>query len=349
MRILAPGAVEIYGGRWDVLLGSVFVHGDLMHLAFNLYWLWVFGSVLEANLKRGFWLLLFLVTAVFSSASQLALGGGTIGIGLSGTIYGFFGFMWLAGARYPAFTATLTPGRKGLLLSWLVLCFALTYLKVYQIANLAHVGGLAAGLLLGWLFLRSAKETLQASIVLILFAFASILYAPWSLPFQVVKASTLLKEGQTDRAAVLLAHAATADGPLAGWAAFVLGDLRARHGDYPDAAKTYEAGLSNSEMDPHFLNAYAWLLATAPDARVRDGKKAVKLALRSAELTNWSDAAIIDTLAAAYAEAGDFASAVKWQTTVVEKLDRDDVRQHLRLYQQGQPLRDPAPNAAGTR
>jgi hypothetical protein len=82
---------------------------------------------------------------------------------------------------------------------------------------------------------------------------------------------------------------------------------------------------------------------------VRDGKKAVELALKSAELTNWKEPGIVDTVAAAYAEAGDFASAVKWQTTVVERLNRDDVRQHLKLYQQGKPLRDSTPDAPRTR
>jgi membrane associated rhomboid family serine protease len=216
MHFLSPNAVEIYTDRWDALLGSVFMHGDLMHLAFNLYWLWVFGSVLEANLRRGYWLLLFLSTAVFSSASQLAFGGGSTGIGLSGAIYGFFGFLWFAAPRCPAFATVLTPSRKRLLLGWFVLCFALTYLKVYVIANGAHVGGLVAGSLLGWLFLRSRKAPLYASSAIILLAFASTLYAPWSLSFQVAKASALMQKGQTDKAFVLLERAAQADGRQSG-------------------------------------------------------------------------------------------------------------------------------------
>ena len=57
----------------------------------------------------------------------------------------------------------------------------------------------------------------------------------------------------------------------------------------------------------------AWILATCPDARIRDGKLAVAAATRAAELTNWKDWTVFPSLAAAYAEAGDFANAVRWE------------------------------------
>jgi tetratricopeptide (TPR) repeat protein len=62
----------------------------------------------------------------------------------------------------------------------------------------------------------------------------------------------------------------------------------------------------------------AFILATCPDARIRDGKRAVSAATRAAELTNWKDWDVLMTLAAAYAEAGDFANAVRWEQRVVE-------------------------------
>jgi GlpG protein len=346
---LAPDAFAIYGGRWDALLGSVFVHADFMHLAFNLYWLWVFGSVLEANLKRGLWLLLFLSTAVFSSATQLAFGDGSTGIGLSGAIYGLFGFLWLAGPRFPAFAAVLTPNRKMLLLGWLVICFGLTYLKVYPVANAAHVGGLVAGSLLGWAFCRSRKDALRAGIAFLVLAFASVLYAPWSLAFQVATASALLKKGEMDRALLWLEPAAQADGYLAGWAAYCLAHVRETQGNYSAAAKAYETAVQKSEKSAELLNAYAWLLATAPAANVRDGKKALELARKAADLTGWKEPVILDTVAAACAETGDFDSAVKWQTAAVESgLNDEEVHRHLKLYQQRKPVRDPAEAAPRT-
>ncbi|MGP0064010.1 MAG: hypothetical protein ACLQGP_10490 [Isosphaeraceae bacterium] len=62
----------------------------------------------------------------------------------------------------------------------------------------------------------------------------------------------------------------------------------------------------------------AWILATCPDARIRDGKLAVAAATRAAELTNWKDWTVFPSLAAAYAEAGDFANAVRWEQRALE-------------------------------
>ena len=89
----------------------------------------------------------------------------------------------------------------------------------------------------------------------------------------------------------------------------------------------------------------AWLWSTCPNGRYRDGKKAVASATRACELTEWNDPALLEVLAAAHAETGDFESAVKWQTKA-NALRHDGEanatgESRLRLFEQKKPLRDP--------
>ncbi len=100
-----------------------------------------------------------------------------------------------------------------------------------------------------------------------------------------------------------------------------------------------------SKLDPNnafLLNKYAWLLATAPDEKARNGKKAVEVALKACELTKYDIAADVDTLAAAYAEIGDFDNAVKWENKYLASLsltpsDASDGQARLALYQAHKP------------
>jgi hypothetical protein len=70
-------------------------------------------------------------------------------------------------------------------------------------------------------------------------------------------------------------------------------------------------------VQPH--ERRAWILATCPDPKVRDGKLAVAEAKRAYELTKGNSWQVLSTLAAAHAEAGDFASAVRWEQRALEK------------------------------
>ncbi len=106
-------------------------------------------------------------------------------------------------------------------------------------------------------------------------------------------------------------------------------------GRYPQAIRDYDEALRLGPRDDETLDAFAWLLATAPDPAVRDGKRAIELARKACELTQWKEPNHIDTLAAAYARAGDFASAVKWQGKALEDSEfrkAREARERLELY-----------------
>ena len=86
----------------------------------------------------------------------------------------------------------------------------------------------------------------------------------------------------------------------------------------PDALERFREVAVNAPDSPRMLDELAWLLATYPDSKSRDGTEAVQLAERACALTDRRIPALLDTLAAAYAEAGDFSRAI---STIKEALN----------------------------
>jgi tetratricopeptide (TPR) repeat protein len=116
------------------------------------------------------------------------------------------------------------------------------------------------------------------------------------------------------------------------------GLARRKKGDLDGAAADYTRSIA---IDPNYAdgyNALAWLLSTASRDSIRDGKRALELARKAAELTRWQDASVLDTLAAAHAEVGDFEEAIKWEKKALslpelaKSSDADRVGQRLQLY-----------------
>ncbi len=83
-------------------------------------------------------------------------------------------------------------------------------------------------------------------------------------------------------------------------------------GKQTEAIADYEKSLELSPKAAVVLNNLAWLLATSVDDAVRDGQRSLELATEASEVSEYKEAFILSTLAAAYAELGDFESARKW-------------------------------------
>jgi serine/threonine protein kinase/tetratricopeptide (TPR) repeat protein len=104
-----------------------------------------------------------------------------------------------------------------------------------------------------------------------------------------------------------------------------------------------KANVLGSDNAP--LNEFAWFLATFPDERFRDGMSAVSFAEKAVAATNHKNPAYLDTLAAAYAEAGQFTNAVATQREAITLLNSEEDKNaygvRLRLYESLSPCRDP--------
>jgi tetratricopeptide (TPR) repeat protein/serine/threonine protein kinase len=126
-----------------------------------------------------------------------------------------------------------------------------------------------------------------------------------------------------------------------------LGNGLARSGDYAGAEAALGEALRVNPKDADAHNGLAWQLATGPDG-VRDGKRAVEHASRAYERSDWKEPEYLDTLAAAHAEAGDFAKAVESQKRALafptaRLLNEAEWQARLAGYEREQPYRVPAP------
>jgi membrane associated rhomboid family serine protease len=139
----APGVVVTEPWR---LVTTVFPHLSLIHLAFNLCWLWVMGTLLERIFGSARFLVVVLLLAVSSSAAETTAS--EAGVGLSGVVYGFFGILW-ALKRRPGFENILDQRTIRLFVAWFFICILTTYLRVMHVGNVAHGAGAAVGFLLG--------------------------------------------------------------------------------------------------------------------------------------------------------------------------------------------------------
>lgn len=121
------------------------------------------------------------------------------------------------------------------------------------------------------------------------------------------------------------------------------GDAYLNVGDHHAALSDFERAIQVESDDPELLNNFAWLLATSPDDDVRDGKRAIELARQASEATEYKKPHVLSTLAAAYAETGDFASAREWSQKAVAMNDPvhgDQLAKELKSYEEEKPWRE---------
>jgi tetratricopeptide (TPR) repeat protein len=123
--------------------------------------------------------------------------------------------------------------------------------------------------------------------------------------------------------------------------------LLLRSGRVAEALAQLREVLRLRPNDVGLLNDTAWVLATDPNASIRDGRQAVEFAERAAKLSAGQDPAILGTLAAAYAERGQFPQAVQTAGKALDLATQQgspnlakSIQAKIRLYKAGTPFRD---------
>ena len=122
-----------------------------------------------------------------------------------------------------------------------------------------------------------------------------------------------------------------------------LAECRIAKGETDKAVVDYSEATRLDPNDALSFNSFAWLLATSEDSRVRNGLKAFEVAARACDLTGYRNHLLLDTLAAAYAAAGDFDAAVRWQVDAITLGESDPgsvakYRRRLSLFMKNQPF-----------
>ena len=119
-----------------------------------------------------------------------------------------------------------------------------------------------------------------------------------------------------------------------------------------DAKKESDADAEESQSDDAgaekeehagLLNNLAWVLATSPKDDVRDGKRSIELSTKACDLTEYKEAHILSTLAAGYAETGDFEKAREWSQKAVDLGKEEEIEQLEQLQKELDSYKKDAP------
>jgi GlpG protein len=177
LNYLLANRPPIWDGQIWRFLTAALIHGNAIHLLFNLYMLWTLGKATEEWMGSLLFAGFVVVTALGSSAAQFLIGGS--GIGLSGVVYALFGFLY-ALRWYKDFAAALIqPQVIKIFVGWFFLGIIVTYLNIYPIGNTAHGAGAVIGFLFGKAVLAAQRKALVPGVVVLVGLLTASVYTPW--------------------------------------------------------------------------------------------------------------------------------------------------------------------------
>ena len=140
-------APNVAMGQWWLLITAGFLHGSIIHLLFNAYILWVIGSQLENIVGSFKFTIIYFFSLIGGSlASYLFSPFGSYSVGASGAIFGIMGAMLIVGRKHNLDISQITT----LVAINVVLGFVFS-----GIDWRAHLGGLAAGVIITWVLINA--------------------------------------------------------------------------------------------------------------------------------------------------------------------------------------------------
>lgn len=139
-------SVDIIGGQFWRIITPNFVHYGTLHLLFNMIWLHMLGGQVEMRKGRTKYILLVLILAVACSLIQVVVARYPFFGGMSGVVYGLFGYIWMKARYDPSDGFQISESTIRWMMVWFVICF----LPILGVANGGHAGGLIAGAAMGY-------------------------------------------------------------------------------------------------------------------------------------------------------------------------------------------------------
>jgi rhomboid protease GluP len=243
-------------GEWWRLVTYMFLHGGLMHIAFNMWCLWDLGTLCESLYGRWTFAAVYIIAGIAAGVASIAWNPGVFSVGASGAIFGLAGA--LIASFYLGEFSLPSVAIKGTLRSLVFFVgFNVLFGSMFPgIDNAAHFGGLVSGLVLGALIARiapqhdnPARRAGVLGVVALAVAGAAFGVQQWrGAPFRIGRALESMSESNPDRAIAEL-QAEVRHRPNSAQAHFALGQAYFNLGNYPQAEPEFKRVIELQPQD----------------------------------------------------------------------------------------------------
>lgn len=144
------GPLITKNGEWFRIVTAMFMHGGFLHLAFNMYALYILGNYVEAIYGPARFVSYYFISGIVGNIATHLFYYDALSVGASGAIFGLVGTLFGAGFRRDT-PFYLRPITGSALLPMIIINIALGFVPGSAINNAAHIGGLLTGMALGYL------------------------------------------------------------------------------------------------------------------------------------------------------------------------------------------------------